>query len=334
MDTNTAPEANEPPNELETSTTASDETVQPTHGPNVDPEKPDSPPEPAVYDGPTDKDSVIDAVIRGALTTAEAAALLNTSTGSIRKLKSRETARRDSAVNTGPKSPRHATASLSHIVSPPYEEQPDAAQIVDVEGVNPETSGETITREQALQLLQPSTETGTETGRDSQTGGETEGRDISQEASETLQVRVGRANLQKANRERAERAAQKSKDDEGSFERDELDTLDNLHRIITRNAKRAESGKDCQGWTASLAIVLDLRRRAAGKSCTLVKEQTSKALGARNSIVFIGAQAPAAPKVAKPTPQIIDLPTEPSLSDAPPALKAAMEQAPAYVREL
>lgn len=290
--------------------------------------------------GPTDKASVISAVIAGTCTTRQAAETLKTTTDQIRAWKARETARR-----ARPAKP----AKPFRPVSPPVTEQDDDTQTVEDEERNTETP--IITPEQAmaaladLQHLQRQDTEGSETP-------ETPTRNTSEpEAGDTTPPETlpaphphraqALANIAKAHEARRKTQPSKPLDDEGSFEREELETLDNLHRIIVRNAKRAESGKDCQGWTTALSTVLDLRRRAAGKDSTLVKSQTPKALSTRNSIVFIGtSQAPSEPakaKLAKLQPaQVIDIaPSEDqSLNEGPPALKAALAKAPDYVRRL
>ena len=324
-------DTNEPPDTATERTETQPADVQPTHGASLPP--------PGPYSGPKDKASVISAVIEGRCTTRDAAETLRTTTDQIRAWKARETARRA-------RSPKPAkSAKVFRPVSPPVIDHDDEPQRIEDEGDRPETAPETLSASEPLQDLQ------IQDGEPTETGGETPQRPT--ETPETLSATImadggatsppadkraiALANLQKANAANAIPKPTKPIDNEGSFEQDELETLDNLHRIITRNAKRAESGKDCQGWTASLAIVLDLRRRAAGKDSTLVKTQSAKALSTRNSVVFIGNVTPptAAPslKIAKLQPQVIDVQPEAS-SDAPPALQSALKAAPSYVRDL
>lgn len=338
MDTNQQPEPPQAPDSLTDRTTAHDEAVQPIHSPNVEPAEPPSPPK-APFTGPFDKPTVIDAVIAGQITTREAADLLKTSTDQIRAWKARETARRT-------KSP--TPAKVFRPVSPPSVSASTDTQHTESEGDRPETPPETLSTAEPLQDLQiqdgPETETPnepTETPTNPQDSAPETPTETENEARRltggSARHPASLANLANGGR----KPFKKPEDDEGSFEREELETLGNLHRAMARSLRLAENGKDAQAWSVALGNVLDYRRRAAGKSSTLVKEQTPKALASRNAIVFIGnpAQAPTSstPQIAKarssPVHDVTEVQDE-SLNDGPPALKAMMSKAPDYVQRL
>ena len=194
---------------------------------------------------------------------------------------------------------------------------------------------------QTLQSLQdgpPETlseggETPNEAGSDDQTQTET----APETPSETRRLTGGGtrhpaslANLAKG----VEKAKNRQPDDEGSFELEELNATRGLIKALASSLKGAENGRDAQAYSAALLNVADFRRRAAGKSSTLVKEAAPKGNNQRNALVVIQS-APPAPvaKAGRPTPQVIDMESE-SLNDAPPALKAALSRAPAYVASL
>lgn len=118
------------------------------------------------------------------------------------------------------------------------------------------------------------------------------------------------------------------------FEAEELDSMAGLAKHIGKKIKVAESGKDAQGWTAALATVLDLRRRAAGKPSTLVKGSSAASNVSRPAIVFIPtptAQESAPLRSLPANPKTYEL--EHSTS-RPPSLIAAVERVPEWQRAL
>lgn len=335
------------------------EAVQPTHGPSFTPSSP--------YDGTIDQQSIIAAVIAGQITTREAAVILGTSTDQVRALKSRAI-KRAAKPPTSARTPKHSHAenterAVSPVSPPSSESFEDAkqhtsarandAQIIDNEEAfatnPPDVASETLDAiAQAMHTINDAlgTETTLQSLQDGPPETLSEGGETGAETGATATANEGAtrppldkraialANLAKANAANAQADRKKPESDEGSFEREELDSTRGLIKALATCIKTAESGRDAQAYSAALLNVADFRRRAAGKSSTLVKEAAPKGNGQRNALVVIQS-APPAPvaRAGKPTPKIIDMESE-SLNDAPPALKAALSRAPAYVASL
>lgn len=128
---------------------------------------------------------------------------------------------------------------------------------------------------------------------------------------------------------------------EGSFEADELASLDGVHRKLAKKLGECESGRDAKGFADALGTVIELRRRALGKPSILVKPETKADVKQRAAVVVITGQPNASRakssrvidgQVRAVPPSASDL--DPRLKDAPPALNARLSEVPDYVRSL